>query len=37
MKRRSMPNKSSQKHFSRNARPHPKNMAGTPMRGGIRL
>jgi hypothetical protein len=37
MKRRSMPNKSSQKHFTRNARPHPKNLMANPLRGGIRL
>ena len=36
-KRSRIPNKSSQRMFSRTARPHPKNMMGTPMRGGIRL
>lgn len=38
MKRSKMANKSSKRLFSRTAdRTHPKNMQGTPMRGGIRL
>lgn len=36
-KRHKMPQRQSQKNFSRNARPHGKNMLGAPMRGGIRL
>jgi len=36
-KRHKIPNKASQRHFTRNARPHGKNMLGAPMRGGIRL
>lgn len=37
-KRYKMGNQQSQRHFSRNARPHPKNVPrGLPMRGGIRL
>lgn len=36
-KRHRIPNKSSQRQFSRASRPHGKNMLGTPMRGGIRL
>lgn len=37
MKRRAIPNKASQKNFTRNANPHPKNLRGQPLRGGIRL
>lgn len=36
-KRHRIPNKSSQRSFSRNARAHGKNLMGNPMRGGIRL
>lgn len=36
-KRHRIPQKQSQRNFTRNARPHGKNMLGTPMRGGIRL
>lgn len=36
-KRHRMPNKSSQRQFTRHARSHGKNYMGTPMRGGIRL
>lgn len=36
-KRHKIPNRQSQRSFSRHARPHIKNMLGTPMRGGIRL
>lgn len=36
-KRQRMPNKSSQRMFTRHARSHRKNFMGTPMRGGIRL
>ena len=36
-KRSRIPNKSSQRMFTRTARPHAKNLMGTPMRGGIRL
>lgn len=35
-KRHRMPQRKSEKHFSRNARVHPKNVAA-PLRGGIRL
>lgn len=37
-KRSKMPQRQSQKHFTRHAmKAHPKNMAANPMRGGIRL
>lgn len=36
-KRSRIPNKSSQRMFSRTSRTHPKNMMGSPMRGGNRL
>lgn len=36
-KRNKIPNKASQRSFTKHARPHGKNMLGTPMRGGIRL
>jgi hypothetical protein len=37
-KRHKLPQKQSQKHFTKHAmRAHPKNMVGNPMRGGIRL
>lgn len=36
-KRHRIPQRQSERSFSRNSRPHPKNMLGTPMRGGIRL
>lgn len=37
-KRQKMPNRQSQKHFTRHAmKAHPKNMVQNPMRGGIRL
>lgn len=37
MKRRKIPNQQSQRQFSQAAKPHRKNMLGTPLRGGIRL
>jgi hypothetical protein len=36
-KRHKIPNKASQRSFTRNARTHGKNLMGQPMRGGIRL
>lgn len=36
-KRRSIPNGQSQRHFTRNAKTHRKNLMGAPLRGGIRL
>lgn len=36
-KRYKMPQRKSERDFSRKSNPHPKNMLGTPMRGGIRL
>lgn len=36
-KRHKIPNKASQRSFTRHARPHAKNLQGAPMRGGIRL
>lgn len=36
-KGRRMKPRVSKKNFSRNARPHPKNLKSAPMRGGIRL
>lgn len=38
MKRRAMSKSGSKKLFAKTAnRPHPKNLMGAPMRGGIRL
>lgn len=36
-KRSRIPNKQSQRSFTRHARTHGKNLLGMPMRGGIRL
>lgn len=36
-KRHRIPNKSSQRQFTRHARTHGKNLMAGPMRGGIRL
>lgn len=36
-KRSRIPNKQSQRMFTRTARTHGKNLQGAPMRGGIRL
>lgn len=36
-RRRKLSRKSSRKNFRRGAKVHPKNHAGSPMRGGIRL
>lgn len=36
-KRHSIPRRESEQNFTRNARPHPKNYLGAPLRGGIRL
>lgn len=36
-KRHKIPQKASQKNFTRQSRAHGKNFLGAPMRGGIRL
>jgi len=36
-KRSKIPNRASQRSFTKHSRPHGKNMLGAPMRGGIRL